>query len=204
MRPLYVGDSYDIVKQSLLRWLAPMGSWAVHPMFTVTVTDAEAAAYSRFLGCELVSTEELNKDSNRNQYLASARGWSGNLFLDPDTGLRPKLIGGKKAPAYLFVSELQEIVCARPGTLTMVYDQSFTRGGAREALKRKMDVLSEQGVASLAYWSQACFLIASDSGERVDGAHRAIMDESRLPEDRIIVGPRANGKPLIYGPAQTF
>ena len=32
MNPRFLGDSYDIVKQSLLRWLAFDGVWATHPM----------------------------------------------------------------------------------------------------------------------------------------------------------------------------
>lgn len=32
MHVRYFGDSYDIVKQSLLRWLAPLGPWAAHPI----------------------------------------------------------------------------------------------------------------------------------------------------------------------------
>jgi len=47
MRMRYFGDSYDIVKQSLLRWLQSFGPWSVLPMFTEPVSDEEASKRSR-------------------------------------------------------------------------------------------------------------------------------------------------------------
>ena len=38
MRMRFIGDSYYIVKQSLLHWMAYCGTWAVHPMFTEPVS----------------------------------------------------------------------------------------------------------------------------------------------------------------------
>jgi hypothetical protein len=40
MKLQYFSDSYDIVKKSLIAWLA--GNWAVHPMFTEQV-ESQAA-----------------------------------------------------------------------------------------------------------------------------------------------------------------
>ena len=34
--------AFDIVKKSLLQWLAPFGPWDAHPMFMHAVSDAEA------------------------------------------------------------------------------------------------------------------------------------------------------------------
>jgi len=45
MRMRYFGDSYDIVKQSLLRWLRPLGEWSVHPMFTEPVSPGKVALF---------------------------------------------------------------------------------------------------------------------------------------------------------------
>jgi hypothetical protein len=44
------GDSYDIVKHSLLRWLAPSGTWVALPMFTEKVDPTDSDAFSQFLG----------------------------------------------------------------------------------------------------------------------------------------------------------
>ena len=52
MRMRYFGDSYDIVKQSLLRWLRTLGDWSAHPMFTEAVSDADVAAFETLLGAE--------------------------------------------------------------------------------------------------------------------------------------------------------
>ena len=56
MRMRYFGDSYDIVKQSLLRWLRPLGEWSVHPMFTEPVSSADVSAYETLLSANVVST----------------------------------------------------------------------------------------------------------------------------------------------------
>jgi hypothetical protein len=37
MKLRYFGDSYDIVKKSMLAWLSPFGKWQTHPMFTEVV-----------------------------------------------------------------------------------------------------------------------------------------------------------------------
>jgi hypothetical protein len=49
----YFGDSYDIVKQSLIRWLADFGQWSAHPMFPEGVAGCGAGThpfYSQFQG----------------------------------------------------------------------------------------------------------------------------------------------------------
>ena len=57
MNPKFLGDSYDIVKQSLLRWLADMGTWTTHPMFTEPISTEQANAFSRLLGTRLLSLD---------------------------------------------------------------------------------------------------------------------------------------------------
>lgn len=64
MHVRFLGDSFDIVKQSLLRWLAQCGPWSAHAMFTDEVTIAEAEALSpsprrppRFARCALEEYE---------------------------------------------------------------------------------------------------------------------------------------------------
>ena len=79
----WFGDSYDIVKQSILRWLSSCGEWQVHPMFTPPVDPRRAEDFERFLGVPLVSTKTLNEHSGRDAFLAPARSCAGHLFLDP-------------------------------------------------------------------------------------------------------------------------
>ena len=68
----YFGDSFDIVKQSLIRWLAPLGNWSVHPMFTEAAKPAEATAYADFLGARLLSEAVLTDKTDRPSYFDCA------------------------------------------------------------------------------------------------------------------------------------
>jgi hypothetical protein len=60
-----LGDSYDIVKRSLLRWLG--GEWFVHPMLTAAPSKGDAAfisAYEGLVGASVISSTVLTR-SNR-------------------------------------------------------------------------------------------------------------------------------------------
>ncbi len=87
MRMKYFGDSYDIVKQSLIGWLGDFGSWAVHPMLTEEATEKQIVAFESFLGARVISREILTENTKRDLYLSCGADYE-NLFLDPDTGLR--------------------------------------------------------------------------------------------------------------------
>src|SRR5712671_2961007 len=95
MRIHYFGDSYDIVKQSLLRWLSTFGEWSVHPMFTEMVSRTDVAAFELLLNAKIVSTEVLTRETDRSAYFARATS-CGHLFLDPDTGLRMRSTRGAR------------------------------------------------------------------------------------------------------------
>jgi hypothetical protein len=189
----YFGDSYDIVKHSLIRWLAAFGEWAVHPMFTESVSGPEAAAFGSFLGARVLSTDVLAIHTSRPGYFASA-ATAENLFLDPDTGLRVDPVRGARAPEFLFTSELVSLVEARPRFLTLVFDQSHPRGSERASLKRKLRHLSDRGVPAFAYLSHACFIIAGGNTGLAGRARADLLAASRLPESRLVVlepnGPR--------------
>jgi hypothetical protein len=157
MNPKYLGDSYDIVKQSLLGWLSAVGPWATHPMFTEPVSREQAEVYSRLLGAPLLSFETLTYDTNRDAYLEPARKYTDHVFLDPDTGVRLNPIRGAKAPRYLFSTELVAIVKARPERLVLVFDQSIARGEERKELENKLNSFAEEGILGIAYVSHACF-----------------------------------------------
>jgi hypothetical protein len=190
MRIRYFGDSYDIVKQSLLRWLRTFGGWSVHPMFTEMVSQADVAAFELLLDAKFVSTEVLTLDTNRSAYLACGSS-CGHLLLDPDTGLRIRPTRGAHAPRYVFAAELQRLVEQRPESLTVVFDQCVGRGSERMHLEAKLQKLRDHGVFSFAYVSHACFVVAGRNRTLVDRARARVIAESRLPENRILPVPPA-------------
>ena len=188
MRMDYLGDSYDIVKQSLLRWLQLFGKWAVHPMFTEPFPPAQVIAYESLLGANVLSAEVLTLDTNRAAYFACASS-SGNLFLDPDTGLRVMSTRGAHAPKYLFARDLSQLSEHRPHSLTVVFDQSVGRGSVqsrRSHLEDKLRNLRALGICGFAYISHACFVISSRDQDLVEHARAHIIAESRLPESRFL------------------
>lgn len=185
MRMLYFGDSYDIVKQSLLRWLRSFGDWSAHPMFTEAVSDADVAAFESLLTVKVVSREVLTLDTNRDRYLAPA-SCCGHLFLDPDTGLRMRPIHGVRAPEYLFAGELVSLAIKRPASMTVVFDKSIGRGSERLHLEGKLRELRHHEVYGFAYVSHACFLVASKDRALIERARVRIITESLLPEGRFL------------------
>jgi hypothetical protein len=185
MHMKYFGDSYDLVKLSFIGWLRRFGDWSVHPMLTEKATPEEIRAFERFLGTPLISTEILTTATDREKYLSSAYH-AGNLFLDPDTGLRMKSTNGVRAPEYLFSSELVRIVASRPKALTLVFDQSLPRGGEPAALLEKLKLLLAEGIHSFAYVSHACFVVAGHDRTLVEKARAHVQSESKLPASRFL------------------
>ncbi len=186
MKAEFLGDSYDIVKQSLLRWLAVMGPWATHPMFTDSVSPEQVGAYARMLGTQVLSREALTLGVDRDAYFAPARDCEDHVFLDPDTGLRLQPTKGKKGPAYVFGPELLAIAKARPEKLTLVFDQSLARGAERQQLERKLSAFAMQGIHGIAYVSHACFVLVGADRSLVDRAFENLKRESRLPDRRFL------------------
>jgi hypothetical protein len=190
MRIRYFGDSYDIVKQSLLRWLRSFGEWSVHPMFTEIVSQTDVAAFESLLDAKIVSTKVLTLDTNRSAYLECGCS-CGNLFLDPNTGLRMRSTRGARAPEYVFAADLQRLVEERPDSLTVVFDQCVGRGSERMHLEAKLQELRDHRVFGFAYASHACFVVAGQDRSLVDRARARVIAESRLPENRILPVPSA-------------
>ena len=87
-------------------------------------------------------------------------------------------------------AELVEIAEKRPGKLTLVFDQSFSRGLSREQkiekIKEKLSCLEKQGVYGIAYESHACFVLVSQSQDVLDDAVATLLRKSRLPPDRLV------------------
>lgn len=187
----HFGDAYDIVKHSLLQWLAPYGPWVAHPMFTHQVSEGERVAFERLLGIPLVSTAVLDAATDRTTYLSPA-GAGRSVFLDPDTGVRLDRREPKRSTEFIFADELETIVKARRDGLVLVFDQSVPRGGERARVEEKLRYFSGRGVSGCAYVSQACFLLLGISSDLVAGARSRILEESGLPESRVLLDTPPN------------
>jgi hypothetical protein len=181
----YLGDSYDIVKQSLIRWLADFGPWSAHPMFTEPVAAADVSAFEKLLGVTVISTEVLTVDTDRSAYLACGSS-CGHLFLDPDTGLCMRQRRGVRAPEYLFAGELLRLAEDRFGSLSVVFDQSVGRGSERLHLEGKLRALQHHNLFGFAYVSHACFVIVGRDRGLVDRARSQVIARSHLPESRFL------------------
>ncbi len=187
------GDSYDIVKQSLLRWLAPCGPWVGHPMFTEQVDPSEADAFSRFLGVPLLSTQVLDRSTEREAYFSTAASCGGHLFLDPNTGLRVPSASRDDAPDFMNGTELVTLSRARPEKLTLVFDQSIDRRyPSKEQIEAKLSWLAERGIYGVTYESHACFVLVSATEAVLEEALETLLRNSRIPSARLV---RMRGAP---------
>jgi|CXWL01.1.fsa_nt_gi hypothetical protein len=191
----YLGDSFDIVKKSLLQWLGATGSWSAHPMFTGEISDAQSEEFSRLIGVPLVSRSVLAPDTDRTAYFAPARSSQAHLFLDPDTGVRLASPRGRRETSYIYEDELLSIVRRERSLLTLVYDQSVPRGGERASLESKLQRLATEGISGAAYVSHACFLLLSQDASRVSDGVDAVVKASSLPRQRFLLhgGPEHRG-----------
>ncbi len=189
MDPNWFGDSYDIVKRSLLQWLSECGTWAVHPMFSNSVCPAFAEEFSSFLGLSLVTTAPVPAQSDRESYFECAIAWrsTDHLFFDPDTGV--SLPGSTTTKKHLKAEELAKIVNGRRGKLALVYDQSFSYSSVDDKIlriKEKLTLLREHGIYGLVYSSHANFILASSDEKVLSDAETILREASRLPSNRFI------------------
>jgi len=188
MKLQYFGDSYDIVKKSLLLWLSDFGPWAAHPMFTHEVTDSEADAFSTFLGVPLVSTEVLSAKTNRSAYLAAC-GDCRSVFLDPDTGVRLRSENGKSVSEFVFGEEVVDIAGLRPKGLVLTFDKSLARGSEETQIGRKLAHFAKRGLYGFAYVSHVSFMAIGLSQPIVSAARAELLRRSALPPNRIVDTP---------------
>ncbi len=186
MQMHFFGDSYDIVKLSLLHWLRSFGKWSVHPMFTEEdLSLAQIKAYESLLGARVISHEVLRPDSDRVAYFKGASS-CGHLFLDPDTGLRMRGTRGKRGCQYLFTGDLLRLTEQRPRFLTIIFDQSVRRGFEEDDLRAKLQNLCRLGVLGFAYVSHACFIVVGRDRTLIERARARVIIKSRLPEKRFL------------------
>lgn len=196
------GDSYDIVKQGMLRWLSCYGKWAVHPMFTDEDPAHYADTYCRILGVELedvVVRRTIKRRINRDRWIITpAAECKDHLFIDPDIGLR--LEKKEEHPnGCLLLDELQKIAKAsgRNDKLTLVFDQSIDRSeqgvpaveASEKQLRDKLDWLKHRCVHGVAYKSHANFILVSANEGLVRQAADTIMGKSGIPDCRFVFPP---------------
>ncbi len=185
----HFGDSYDVIKKALLSWLAGLGPWRAHPMFTHDVDQEEGGRFSRLLGVPLLSRERLRADSDRLAYLAVC-DQAEHVFLDPDTGLK---LGRGRAPQYLFGDELVRLAEARPRFLTLVFDQSLSRAGVAEhQVRMKLEHFLARGLSGFAYVSHAAFIAVGKDPVLVRKARDMVLQSSGLPASRLVVATPSN------------
>jgi hypothetical protein len=184
MRQQFFGDSYDIVKKSLIAWLSDFGQWVTHPMFTEAVKPGEAAAFLRLVGTPLLTELVLTPQTNRREYFSLCRT-AGNLFLDPDTGVCLEPRRDKKSINYVFGPKLVDWCGLRPRALTLIFDQSYSRG-SKDGIREKLAYFADKKVYGFAYNSHATFLLLATDSELVEQARERLLELSGLPASRLV------------------
>lgn len=189
----HFGDSYDIVKKSLIAWLSDLGPWSAHPMFTHHVSSEAAQKFARFLGVRLLSRERLHSESDRIGYFSVCDG-AQHVFLDPDTGVKVTPVAPSKAPHFLLSDDLVRLAKARPGWLTLAFDQALPRGmDPQPQIRAKLTHFAANGLQSFAYVSHASFIIFGCRRTQVERAYRTVLTKSGLPARRFIRGHARTG-----------
>lgn len=196
MRPIHLGDTHDIAKLRVLNWLAPEETWFAHPMYFLKANEIRDAAfpdqYADFLGVNLVN-ENIEC---RHQLVDAVTQRPGNLFLDPDTGLRltntmPRRSVDNTPRKHLNVKELIAVAESpkRKRNLVLVYDHAIsrdytTKGTPVEQVTDKLCRIRDgnvHAVAYIAYHQRISFIWASKECDIVSEATRRIVEASRLP-----------------------
>ena len=168
----------------MLRWLAPKQGWAIHPMYFPRTgenrIDAFPCEYAHFLGISCVDGNIWDPGG-----LADAvAGWTGDLFLDPDTGLWQNASDIRHVGVHDLIAIAQ--ADTRKHQLTLVYDQSLNRdhkidGSPREQIENKLEFLRAAKIHAAAYVSHIAFLWVSTDHDVVSAATQNVLQRSRLP-----------------------
>ena len=196
MHPSKFGDTYEMAKICMLRWLEGFEPWGIHPMYFPGPNEQRNEAfpcnYADFLGITCV-------DGNigiPGQLAQAVQNWQGALFLDPDTGLWPD---GQTDRTHVGMPDLINIVQAdnRKDRLTLVYDQSIDHryeqvGDRREQVRAKLTTLRDAGIHSAAYVSHIAFIWISSNPDVVTQATQNVLQESRLPTCCFVYDRRDN------------
>ena len=191
MSPDKFGDSYDIVKRAIIRWLACPEEWAVHPMYWGVNRDF-VDDYTRFLGIDLADGDT----SRRNLVVQVGKDTPKHLFLDPHTGLCPKHQGRTDSLwSHVTIEEIAQIADGpdRASKLTLVYDQGYQRPTNEERkplaetkLQALRDAREERQVHSVAYVSHVVFIWVSKDEDLLGRSTQRLFNRSGLPHDRFV------------------
>ena len=181
MHPDFLGDSYDLVKRTLLVLLGQFGEWQIHPMFRFAFDPLFIDAYEALVGAGTLTHAPIPFGEQRHAHLHLADAVT-NVLFDPDTGIK---VAGQRTTRHLMLDELVELAQARPTSLTLVFDQSLSRGGEEDALLAKLGLLQGHGLRALGYFSHACFVLTSPQPNLVENARQQLL-AAGVPEERLL------------------
>jgi hypothetical protein len=169
MNPLYLGDSYDIVKRFFCEAIRNLGYTVyIDPMFTGAWA-GEDEAFGKFLGV----THMLHRDPIQTKAA---------LFFDPDTGVKDT-----QTTAHVSFDRLAQ--AADVQTLVFAFDQSFSKNtNPREQMMEKLAQMHARQCHGFYYDAHARFLFVS----RDDAPLRALEEQLcglGLPARRLVRRP---------------
>ena len=192
MHPKFFGESHDIAKRRIMRWLAPHERWAAHPMWFEQRPGsprdrAFLKEYATALDVDIVKDESRDREA----FLAAAKACCRHLLLDPDTGMSLST-SRRNSRKHVRVDQFIQIVKSpsRPDKLTLIYDQSYLRNGVDiwEQTRAKLRCLDDAEVYAVAYMahegSRVRFIWASTDREAIAGATRRIRSKPGFPRWR--------------------
>ena len=194
MHPKYFGESHDMAKRDIMKWLAPNKRWEAHPMwFNERPNPPDDRAFLNNYAAALDVVIIDGESPNPNELLEAAITCRKNLLLDPDTGLwQPR--NGRMSRKHVRIDHFIQIMNSpeRQGNLTLIYDQSYLRNGVDiwEQTRMKLRVLCEGQVHAVAYMAHAGsrvrFIWASTNCEIITEATQRMQIESGYPCCRFI------------------
>jgi len=165
MHPIFLGDSYDIVKRFFSGVLRSLG-YAVYvdPMLSGSWGKSEKTFY-RFLGVEHVR-------------VSCETGEKRALFVDPDTG-----VSGRATDKHVSFAQLAQH--CHDFQLVFAFDQSFSRArNPKEQMQSKLTQLSALGCSGCYYDSHARFIFISRELQMLTELRKALVDMG-LPKTRL-------------------
>ena len=114
---------------------------------------------------------------------------TGNLLVDPDTGVALPQPGRPVKRSHLSVAALQVLCTVNPDHVIVSFDQALRREAPEASLRSKIDWLAERQIAAVAFRSHASFLFCSTSADRAGNVIR-LLQAAGLPEWRLIRAER--------------
>ena len=198
MHPRFFGESRDITKRQIMRWLAPTNEpWAAHPMWfdqrpNPPCDRAFLDRYAAALRVHIVDGESPDE----NAFLQATVTCRDHLLLDPDTGLGDKSNCDRKNRdhvTHVTFDQFIRIVKSkkRQDKLTLVYDQGYSRTlDVCEATRTKLNCLRQSSVHAIAYMAEpkwgVCFIWASKDCDVITQTTQRMQAKSRFPYCRFI------------------